>query len=105
MHCQLTKDRRKIEMPPLAFVANAQSSVRSGSDRNSRGAIDREADIGTWLLDRDCTAEALAQREAVTNLRNASEKARGRSLKLDNVRPRVRIHEDGIGLANQNVVK
>jgi hypothetical protein len=50
-------------------------------------------------------AEAVPQGEAISNLRNAREEAGGGSLELDNVRPRIWIHEDRIRLTYQNVVK
>src|SRR5271169_2801723 len=91
-------------MPAFPFVAEVNCGVRSGSGRSSQRAIHGKTDIGDWLLHGDGAAHALTQKEGVSNLRRAGEKARGRSLELHNIRPRVRIHKGGIRLAHQNVI-
>src|SRR5271169_5997504 len=91
-------------MPPWRFVAQVKSPVRSGSDRGSRRAVHGKADIGVRLLHGDRAAKAVSHREAESNLRRTGEKTRGRSLEFDNVRPRIRVHENCIRLAYQNVV-
>src|SRR5664279_5778260 len=90
-------------MSALGFVADVKCGVGSGSDRDRGRAVHRKPDIGVWLLHGCGAAPALPQHEAISKLRRACKKPRGRSPKIDNVRPRVRIHKIRIRLAHQNV--
>src|SRR5215469_8565608 len=92
-------------MSTLAFIAKHHRAVRSWSDRFRRRAIHREVNVRIRLLHGNSAAQPLAYFEAVTELGRTSEKTRSGSLKLNDIRPRVRIHEDGVRLAYQEILQ